>query len=127
MTDKANDQFLERVRESLDDRSQQIRPQMSSRLRAVRSQAIESRQKNIYRGWVPAMAGAFAVVMAVGLWFGNTNNGQGLPQAQPVEQLVYEKRPADIEMLAVANGNGLELFQQYEFYTWLEKQERRSS
>lgn len=127
MTDEANDQFLERVRESLDDRSQRVRPQMSSRLRAARSQAIESRKKNIYRGWMPAMAGAFAVVMAVGLWFGNTNNGQGLPQAQPVEQLVYEKRPADVEMLAVANGNGLELFQQYEFYTWLEKQERRSS
>jgi|GEM_PF-1383758 len=127
MTDEANDQFLERVRESLDDRSQRVRPQMTSRLYAARSEAIASRQRNIYRGWMPGMASAFAVVMAVGIWFGNTNNGQDIPQAQPVEQLVYQERPADIEMLAVANGNGLELFQQYEFYTWLEKQEQLSS
>ena len=124
MTDEATNQFLERVRASLDQRSQRVKPQMASRLRAARSQAMETRKQPVYRGWMPAMASAFAVIMAVGIWFGSNEQ---LPQEQHIAQLVYEKRPADIEMLAVANGKGLELFQDYEFYTWLEQEERRTA
>ena len=125
MTDEAMNRFLERARASLDERSQRVRPQMSSRLRAARNQAIESRQNHIYHGWMPAMASAFAVVMAVGIWFGNT--GQDIPKGQLVEKLVYEKRVADVEMLAAANGNGLKLMQELDFYTWLEQEENRTS
>ena len=130
MTDEATKRFLERARASLDERSQRVRPQMASQLRAARSQAIESRPQPFFHGWrwMPAVASAFAVVMTVGIWFGNT--GEDIPQGQSVEhveQLVYQKRPVDIEMLAAANGNGLELMQDIEFYAWLEQQERRNS
>lgn len=127
MTDEATNRFLERARASLDERSQRIRPQMVSRLSAARSQAIDSRQKHVYRGWMPAMASAFAIVMAVGIWVGNFNVEPGVPQGQPIAQLTYEKRPADVEMLALANGKGLELMQELDFYTWLEQEESRTS
>lgn len=127
MTDDATNHFLERARASLDERSQRVKPHMTSRLRAARNQAIESRPQPFFRGWMPATASAFAIVMAVGLWFGNVDNGQDMPLGQAVEQLVYEKRPADVEMLTVANGSGLKLMQELDFYAWLEQEERRSS
>jgi hypothetical protein len=124
MTDEATNQFLERVRASLDERSQRVRPQMAARLRSARSEAINSRPQPIFRGWIPAMASAFAVVMAVAIWFGNT---QDIPRGQPVEQLVYNKQAVDVVMLAEADGNGLKLMQDLEFYAWLEQEERRNS
>jgi len=124
MTDEVNKRFLERACASLDERSERLKPHMASRLRAARSQAIDSRKQHIYRGWMPAMASAFAVVMAVGLWFGNNNN-QDIPQDNAIAQISYEKRPADLEMLAVANG--LELLQELDFYYWLEQEDRRTA
>ena len=124
MTDKANKRFLKRACASLDERSERLQPHMASRLRAARNQAMESQQRHIYRGWMPAMASAFAVIMAVGLWFGNVNN-QDIPQDNSIAQMSYEKRPADLEILAVANG--LELFQELEFYNWLEQEDRRTA
>ena len=124
MTDETNTRFLERACASLDERSERLRPHMASRLRAARSQAMESQQRHIYRGWMPAMASAFAVVMAVGLWFGSVNI-QDIPQDNSIAQISYEKRPADLEMLAVANG--LELFQELEFYNWLEQKDRHTA
>ena len=125
MTDEATNRFLERVRSSLDQRSQNVRPQMASRLRAARNRATESRSQTIFYGWKPAMASAFAIVMAIGIWFNNT--GQETPQTKRIEQLVYEKHPADVEMLAKANGKGLNLMQELDFYTWLEQQEHHNS
>lgn len=125
MTDEANKHFLERACASLDERSEKLKPHMASRLRAARSQAMDSRKQHIYRGWMPAMASAFAVVIAVGLWFGDINNSQDIPQDNSIAQIGYEKRPADLEMLAVANG--LELFQELEFYNWLEQEDRRTA
>ena len=125
MMDETNKRFLEQACASLDERSEGLSPQMASRLRAARRQAIESQQRHLYRGWIPAVASAFAVVMAVGLWFGNANNSQDMPQDIAIAPINYEKRPADIEMLAVANG--LELFQELDFYYWLEQEESRSS
>ena len=124
MTDEATNRFLERARASLDERSQRVRPQMAARLRAARSEAIHSHPQPFIRGWMPAMASAFAVVMAVAIWFGNS---QDIPRGQPVEQLVYNKHPADVVMLTEANGNGLKLMQDLEFYAWLEQEERRNS
>ena len=125
MMDETNKRVLEQACASLDERSEGLSPQMASRLRAARRQAMESQQRHMYRGWMPAMASAFAVVMAVGLWFGNANNSQDIPQDIAIAPINYEERPADIEMLAVANG--LELFQELEFYYWLEQEESRSS
>lgn len=125
MKDEANKRFLERACASLNERSERLRPHMASRLRAARSQAMESQQRHIYRGWMPAMASAFAVVMALGLWFGNVTNIQDIPQDNSIAQISYEKRPADVEMLAVANG--LELLHELDFYDWLEKEESRTS
>jgi len=125
MMDETNKRFLEQACASLDERSEGLSPQMASRLRAARRQAMESQERHMYRGWMPAMASAFAVVMAVGLWFGNTNNSQNIPQDIAIAPINYEERPADTEMLAVANG--LELFQELDFYYWLEQEESRSS
>ncbi|MCW8899907.1 MAG: DUF3619 family protein [Gammaproteobacteria bacterium] len=124
MKDEANKRFLERACASLDERSQRVEPHIASRLRLARSQAIESKQQHVYRGWMPAMASAFAVVIAVGLWFGSVNN-QDIPQDNAIAQISYEKHPADLDMLAVANG--LELFQELEFYTWLEQEDQNTA
>jgi len=121
MTD-INKRFIEQARASLDERAEKyerLKPQLSTRLRAVRNQAMESQHQHFYRGWMPAMASAFAVVMAVGIWFVSFNDGQDVS----VAQLGYESRPADLEMLVVANG--LELFEELDFYYWLEQKERR--
>ncbi len=125
MTD-INKRFIKQARASLDeraDRFERLKPHVATRLHAARNQAMAAQNKHIYRSWMPAMASAFAVVMAVGIWFGNFNDGQDVTQDVSIAQLGYENRPADLEMLVVANG--LELFEELDFYYWLEQKERR--
>jgi len=125
MTD-INKRFIEQACASLDERAERferLKPHLATRLRAARNQAMEAQHQHIHRGWMPAMASAFAVVMAIGIWFSSFNDGQDVSQDVSIAQLGYESRPADIEMLAVANG--LELFEELDFYYWLEQKERR--
>ena len=127
MTD-INKRFIEQACASLDERAEKyerLKPHLSTRLRAVRNQAMESQHQHFHRGWMPAMASAFAVVMAVGIWFVSFNDVQDVSQDISVAQLNYESRPADLEMLVAANG--LELFGELDFYYWLEQKERRAS
>ena len=127
MTD-INKRFIEQARASLDERAdkyERLKPHLSTRLRAVRNQAMESQHQDTHRGWMPAMASAFAIVMAVGIWFVSFNDVQDVSQDISVAQLNYESRPADLEMLVSANG--LELFEELDFYSWLEQKERRAS
>ena len=125
MTD-INKDFVEQARASLDERAEnyeRLKPHLATRLRAARNQAMEAQHKSTHRGWMPAMASAFAIVMAVGIWFVGFNNEQGVSQNVSIAQLGYESRPADLEMLTVANS--LELFEELDFYYWLEHKERR--
>ena len=127
MTD-INKHFIEKARASLDERAEKyekLKPHLSTRLHAVRNQAMASQDKHFHRGWMPAMASAFAVVMAVGIWFVNFNDVQDGSQDISVAQLQYESRPADLEMLVAANG--LELYGELDFYYWLEQKDRRAS
>ena len=127
MTD-INKRFIEQARASLDERAdkyERLKPHLSTRLRAVRNQAMESQHQHFHRGWMPVTASAFAIVMAVGIWFVSFNDVQDVSQDISVAQLNYESRPADLEILVVANG--LELFGELDFYYWLEQKERRAS
>ena len=126
MTD-INERFIEQARASLDERAEKyekLKPHLATRLRAARNQAMEAQHQHIHRGWMPAMASAFAVVMAVGIWFVSFNDVPDISQDDSIAQLNYESLPADLEMLVVANG--LELFSELDFYYWLEQKERRA-
>ena len=126
MTD-INERFIEQARASLDERAEKyekLKPHLATRLRAARNQAMEAQHQHIHRGWMPAMASAFAVVMVVGIWFVSFNNVPDISQDDSIAQLNYESRSADLEMLIVANG--LELISELDFYYWLEQKERRA-
>jgi hypothetical protein len=57
--------------------------------------------------------------MAVGIWVGD---GGGRQQTA-VPELTFWERPADLQMLTVADSQ--ELFENLDFYLWLEQQEQR--
>lgn len=112
-------EFIEKVRVSLEQSLEQTPAHISSRLRTVRRQALGSRRhaKQLY--WLPAMAtAALVAAIGTGVWFGNT------PQTTtPAPEVVakMEQRVSDFEMLA--SGDDLELYEELDFYLWLEQQE----
>lgn len=124
MTD-VDKSLIEQARASLDERSEKLEPHLALRLRAARNQALEAGQQADQRGWMPAMIGAtFAMVMVVGMWLGNISEQQNVSIAKLDFEQGFVSRPADLEMLMVADG--LELFRELDFYYWLEQKERRA-
>jgi hypothetical protein len=114
----SEEDFIVQSRESLDNRADALEPHLATRLQAARKRALAANQQPVSHAWLPAMASAaFALLMVVGIWFGNI---QEQPQVS-VAQLDYQSRPADMEMMLAADE--FELFKELEFIQWLEKQD----
>ena len=113
------EQFIERVRTSLDQVEADIPPHVAARLRHARHSAIVSRHRYTIPIWMPAMSAAMLVLVVAVAWF------SGLPQMDDPMPLSAQQTTADFEMLV--HGEDLELFADLDFYLWLEKQNGHTS
>lgn len=103
-----DDERLERrVRETLN--RQAVDPATRDALQAARLAALDGRRPLAGRRWVPATALA-ALLLIVGLWLYPDITEQALPQA-PVDDLVV-----------ITDEDELDLFEELEFYIWLEQE-----
>lgn len=118
MSDEQRD-FVDKVRATLDARSERLSPSHQGRLRAARRTALAApRRATAHRLWLPALATAALVVVVVTMaWVSRPVMEQELSLAQT------SRAPAagDFEMLT--QDMPLELYQDLEFYYWLEQGE----
>lgn len=118
MTNGENE-FIEKARLSLEQRLERTPAHISSRLRAARHQVLDSHSRRKQPLWLPAMTtAALVAAIGVGVWF-----GYPAQKTTPAPELVAEtvQRASDFEMLA--RGDDLELYEDLDFYLWLEQQE----
>lgn len=112
--------FVDRARASLDERSQQLSPTLEKRLRAMRRTALASSRRR-ERAWLPAMAAAALVVVAGVSWF-------SLPHEDHLTTLArnaVDDGIADFDILT--RDTPLELYQDLDFYYWLEQRGSHAS
>ncbi len=105
--------FLNNIRQALDNRTDQLDADISRQLRLARSRALESYQEK-HSYWKPAGGFALATMLlaAIGVWqFGGQESGieRGNAMAQAME---------DLELIATSDS--LQLYEDLEFYQWLD-------
>lgn len=116
-----DNEFIEKARLSLEQGLERTPAHISSSLRAARQHALGSPRHSEQPFWLPAMAtAALVAVIGAGVWFGYTPQQQSAP-APKLAATEMELRVNDFEMLA--RGDDLELYEDLEFYLWLEQQE----
>lgn len=102
-------QMIEQVRAALDDGVAQLDGATRSRLAQARARALQP-QHTAWRWWLPAGGAVFASVLATALWLGQPASlpGNGFDSV------------TDFELLTAAEP--LELYEQLDFYQWLEEE-----
>jgi hypothetical protein len=112
MTDSKDqsEQFVTQVRQTLDQSVETLDPVVCARLRAARQRALAQPQragKLTYTGW--AFAGAAAVALVIAMVVPRFDNSDAGANVYFVE---------DVQLLS--GGDDLELYDDLEFYRWLE-------
>jgi hypothetical protein len=106
--------FETRITRALDEEVARLDGATRSRLRQARARALDSmarRPAQHARWWLPAGAALASIFLAVVLW---------RDQSEPfTAQLVA---PTDFELLSAEES--LELYQDLDFYLWLEREAR---
>ncbi len=104
--------FISNIRQTLDLSAEQLDVDISRRLRLARAKAVERyTEKHSY--WKPAGGFALAslLLVAIGVWqFGGFTDGNkfnGMPVAMD-----------DLEL--IASSDSLQLYENLDFYQWLE-------
>lgn len=101
--------LIEQVRTALDDGEARLDGATRSRLAQARARALEPRRA-AWRWWLPAGGAVFASLLAAVIWLGQPaqvpGNGFGAV--------------ADLDLLTA--GDNLELYQELDFYRWLEEE-----
>lgn len=109
-------QLLQRIRQQLNSEVEAQTPALQGRLRAARREALEGRRRRVVRYWIPALAASlFAVVATTSLWVQHEGAGRD------GEALLQAASEVDIQMLNA--GDDIELYQNLEFYYWLQQEQ----
>ena len=108
--------FTRSIRQILDNSTEELDPGISRRLRLARSRALQHYEEK-HNYWKPV--GGFALtsmlLVAIGVWqFGGSESGNGM--AQTMEELEL-----------FASSESLQLFEDLEFYQWLDVIEDNAS
>lgn len=107
------DEWLARVREQLEESARDIDGATLSRLNRARQAALDAHARAPHARWLwPAAAAALACAFAVVLWRPLT-----APDAVPLAPVAA----ADLELLE--GDDGFELYEELEFYAWLDAQD----
>lgn len=113
-----DDPLLERIKESLDQQTDELDAATLSRLRQARARAVEEmdrKQQRFKPGaiWAGGFATAALAVTLVLVWPGNNT----LPPE-------FAQEVADIELLS--DDHSIEFYEELDFYLWLEQQEQET-
>jgi len=100
---------IELVRAALDDGVANLDGATRSRLAQARAQALQARPR-LWRWWLSAGGAVFASVLVAALWFGQPVPPPGNGFAAVV----------DFELLTASDA--LELYEQLDFYQWMEEE-----
>lgn len=104
-----NRQIQRRVKRAFD--RQELDDAAGDALRAARERALDQVSKSSMPGWLPTGAVALFVLVAVGIMIFRANDSTQLPPMT-----------AD-EIAVITSEEELELFEELEFYIWLEDEE----
>jgi hypothetical protein len=101
--------LIAEVRAALDEGGANVDAATRARLAQARARALEPRRRH-WRWWLPAGGAVFASLLAAVLWLGQPAPvpGNGLDSV------------TDFELLTA--NDDLELFEQMDFYRWLEEE-----
>jgi hypothetical protein len=106
--------FLERVRKTLDQGEERIDARTRSRLLQIRVDALERAglKKRFFPKWIGIPAAGLAAAAAVVLLFSIALKEPRFP--------IVDQNIEDVEILS--SNEGLEFFEDLDFYTWLSMQ-----
>lgn len=107
--------FIDRARNSLDRRLAQTPAHIRSRLNAARHHALDSRRRGTRRAWMGAVATAAMLALVVGMPWLKPSPDSGAPV---VAGMVPQA--GDFEMLM--QRDELALYEDMDFYLWLDEQ-----
>ena len=113
-----NQTLIDEIKDKLDQSCEQIEPRVRSRLTQMRYQALDSiidkaAHKQTY--WLPISAFATAGLFAIVIFLNNPM------KPSPGEAVTYVALADDMEILY--SNDALELYEDVEFYQWLEDNE----
>jgi hypothetical protein len=118
--------WTDQARSLLDESAQALDAATLSRLNRARQAALAQRAPRRRAAWVflPAgLAGACALLLAVGVW-----HGRRAPTAMPARAVVAASangstvNAGDLDM--IASGDDMEMMQDLDFYAWLDAQDQ---
>lgn len=110
--------FEVKAREALDRGTENLDPRTLARLRRIRTEALEGEKRGRaeFRPWFPIPLGGLAMasvaILAAILYFNLPGGG---PNQAGIE---------DLDLLA--SGEGLDFYEDLEFYAWLAEEENES-
>jgi len=119
MNESEPQSWLADARARLDESAQSLDAETLSRLNRARQAALEQRRSRGLRGWrLPAagLAASCALVLAVVAWYPAGHQAGPAAPAHPIAS-------SDAE---VGADDGIEFYQDLEFYAWLDAQEEES-
>ena len=111
--------FINHIKQVLDDDTEQLDADISRRLRLARAEAVESYTEKHF-SWKPAGGFALATMLlvAIGVWQIGGNNLVNTTTTMP---------PAVDDLDLIASSDNLQLYQNLDFYQWLETVEGDAS
>lgn len=114
MAEPDEDPWTERIRQQLDHSTRDLDAATLSRLNQARQAALQAARQPKPRPWVwPAtLAGAFSLALAVAIW----------PRVVPQSVLPPDGAASADDFSMLAGEEQLELYEELDFYAWLEAQ-----
>ena len=109
MTDERDSELQDKVRSELDAQLDTLDANVTARLSAARHRALDQLERKPRWQPVTGWAVAATLVLAVSLWWQQAPTGNGLSAD-------------DFELLV--SSDGIELYEDLEFYEWLASEER---
>lgn len=116
-------QWTQRARDLLDESALALDAATMSRLNRARQAALARHAPRRRAAWMlmPAgVAGACALLLAVGMWHGRSPQTEPAPSQPAVAGSAMN--PADLDL--IASGDNLEMMQDLDFYAWLDAQDQ---
>ncbi|MBS0569108.1 MAG: hypothetical protein JSS28_00725 [Proteobacteria bacterium] len=120
--------WTERARSLLDESARDLDAPALARLNRARQAALAQRAPRRRAGWLfmPAgLAGACALLLAVGVWQARRPPSVATPAAAPAQAATAKAgsglNAGDLDM--IASGDNLDMVQDLDFYAWLDAQD----
>jgi hypothetical protein len=117
MNESEKPSWVTEARALLDASAQSLDAATLSRLNRARQAALAQRQRKTRAWWLPAagLAATCALVLAVVAWYPHPRGG-----------VTPATRAAAADVDVAAADDGIEFYQDLEFYAWLDAQEQDS-